>query len=123
MVKERLLRFASILGLVVLLVSVSSCVPAGEGQSEQGGMSSFLMIGFMVLVLAVLYFIMVRPQRKRMKEHQELLGELKSGDKVVTIGGIYGEIQSMSDDSVVLKIESGATIRISKNSIISKQYG
>ena len=122
MVKERLLRFASIPGLVVLLVSASSCVPAGEGQSEQGGMSSLLMIGFMVLVLVVMYFIMVRPQRKRMKEHQELTKELKSGDKVVTIGGIYGKIQSMSDDSVVLEIESGATIRIAKNSIISKQY-
>ena len=122
MVKERLLRLVSILGLLVLLVSISSCVPAGEGQSEQGGMSSFLMIGFMVLILAMLYFVMVRPQRKRMKEHPQLVGELKSGDKVITIGGIYGEIQSISDDSVVLKIESGATIRIAKNSIVSNQY-
>ena len=121
MVKERLLRFVSILGSLIILVSLSSCVPTSEGQSEQGGLSSIFMIGFMILIIVMLYFVMVRPQRKRMKEHQELIGELRSGDKVITIAGIYGEIQSVSEDSIVLKVESGTTIRVTKNSIISKQ--
>lgn len=121
MVKERLLRFVSILGSLIILLFVSSCVPAGEGESEQGGLGSIAMIIFMVLILVVMYFIMVRPQRKRLKEHQELTAQLRNGDKVITTAGIYGEIQSVGEDSVVLKVESGATIRVSKGSIATKR--
>jgi len=69
----------------------------------------------------VFYFLIIRPQRKQQKKHQELMIELKRGDKVVTTGGIYGVIESLSDDSIVLKIESGATIRVARNSVSGKR--
>ena len=79
------------------------------------------MILFLVLIFAMMYFLMIRPQRKKQKEHEEMESELKRGDKVVTLGGIYGRIDSVSDISVVLKVESGATIRVAKKSIAGKQ--
>ncbi|MCD6599999.1 MAG: preprotein translocase subunit YajC [Dehalococcoidia bacterium] len=79
------------------------------------------MILFLVLIFAMMYFLMIRPQRKKQKEHEQMESELKRGDKVVTIGGIYGRIDSVSEISVVLKVESGATIRVAKKSIAGKQ--
>lgn len=76
---------------------------------------------FLVLIFAMMYFLMIRPQRKRQKEQEELLKELRRGEKVVTAGGIYGQIESVSEDNVILKVESGATMRVAKGSVTGKQ--
>jgi len=83
--------------------------------------NSLMLIVFLVLMFAMFYFLIIRPQRKRQQEHQALVSSLKIGDKVVTIGGIYGSIESMTDDSIVLKIESGAMIRMSRSSIAFRE--
>jgi len=77
------------------------------------------MVILLVAMFGIMYFLMIRPQRKRQKEHQEMIEGLQKGNKVITAGGIYGQIESVSDDNVVLKIESGATMRVAKNSIIN----
>jgi len=106
--------------LLITLTSVmGGCVPAGE--SEGGETSIWTLVIFIVLIFALMYFVMIRPQRKRQKEHQEMVEELKRGERVITAGGIYGEIESVSEDNVVLKVESGATIRIAKSSVVGKQ--
>ncbi len=79
------------------------------------------MILFLVLMVAAIYFLMIRPQRKRQKEQQELLERIRSGEKVITSSGIYGQVESVSEDTVVLKVESGATIRVAKSSVVAKQ--
>ena len=117
--KFKLLNLGVLVALVVTLAFAAGCVPAdGEAQGELGIVP---MIIFVVLLFAMMYFLMIRPQRKRQKEHQELMSELKKGDRVITAGGIYGQIESTSEDSVVLKIESGATIRIARGSIATKR--
>jgi len=83
--------------------------------------NSLMLIVFLVLMFAMFYFLIIRPQRKRQQEHQALVSSLKIGDKVITIGGIYGAIESMTDDSIVLKIESGAMIRMSRSSIAFRE--
>lgn len=75
---------------------------------------------FLVAIFVMFYFFMIRPQRRRQKEHEELIGQLRGGDRVVTAGGIYGQLESVGEDSVVLKIESGATMRVAKGSIAGK---
>jgi preprotein translocase subunit YajC len=75
---------------------------------------------FLVVIFVMFYFFMIRPQRRRQKEHEELLIQLRGGDRVITAGGIYGQIESVSEDSVVLKIESGATMRVAKSSIVGR---
>jgi len=67
------------------------------------------------------YFLMIRPQRKRQKEQQQMIEELKRGDRVVTAGGIYGVIETVSEDSVVIKVESGATMRVALGSVALKR--
>ena len=105
--------------LISLLVLVGGCVP--EGTSGEEGASILPMIVFLVLIFGVFYFLMVRPQRKRQKEHEELVQELRKGDRVITAGGIYGQIESLSDDSVVIKVDSGATMRVARGSVALKR--
>ena len=77
-------------------------------------------IVFLVVIGLLFYFFMIRPQRKKQREHEELVGQLRGGDRVITAGGIYGQIESVTQDSVVLKVESGATIRVAKGSLVGK---
>ena len=75
---------------------------------------------FLVVIFIMFYFFMIRPQRKKQKEHEDLVGQLRGGDRVITAGGIYGQVESVDEDSVVLRMESGATIRVSKGSIAGR---
>ena len=115
-----MLRLSILIVMLITLLAVAvGCVPPPEGAEPQG--LDWTMIVFLVLIFGVFYFLMIRPQRKRQKEHQTVMQELQKGDKVVTAGGIYGTIESISDDSVVLKLEGGTTIRIAKNSVAGKR--
>lgn len=105
--------------LVTLLAFMGGCVPPEGG--EEGGGFDWTIIIFLLLIFGVFYFLIIRPQRRRQKQHDELMQELKRGDKVITTGGIYGVVESLSDDSVVLKIESGATIRVARGSVVSQR--
>ena len=75
------------------------------------------MLIFLVVIFAMFYFVMIRPQRKRQKEQQEMMANLQKGDRVLTIGGIYGVIDSISEDSLVIKVEGGTTIRVARNAV------
>lgn len=70
-----------------------------------------------VLLLAIFYFILIRPQQKAMKEHQKLVSELKKGDSVVTRGGLYGVIKAIGDDNVTLQVDENVNIKVAKNAI------
>ena len=105
--------------LLISLVSLGGCVAPPEG--AEGGGFDWMMIVFLLLIFGLLYFVMIRPQRKRQKEHQHLIEELKRGDKVITTGGIYGVIESISEDSVVIKVESGMTMRVARSSVAGKR--
>ncbi len=100
--------------LITLLASIGGCVPP---ESAEGGGFDWTIIIFLVFIFGIFYFIMIRPQRKRQKEHEQLVQTLNKGDRVVTAGGIYGVIESLSDDSIVLKVESGSTIRVARGSV------
>lgn len=125
MARKKLFKFGMVLVLVATMVFLGACFPVDTGtEAEDGGFATSIwpMIIFIVVLFALMYFVMIRPQRRRQKEHQDLIEELHRGDKVVTTGGIYGDIESVSDDSVLLKMESGATIRVAKSSVVTKQY-
>ena len=103
--------------LIVVMALVASCVAPAEGTEQTDSNSTWYMIGFLVLIFALFYFVMIRPQRKRQKEHEQMMREIQKGDKVVTAGGIFGTIDSISEDSVVIKVESGATLRVARGSV------
>ncbi|HHV43704.1 MAG TPA: preprotein translocase subunit YajC [Firmicutes bacterium] len=68
-------------------------------------------------MLGLFYLMLIRPQQKQQKQRQEMLGNLKKGDRVITIGGIYGEIVKISDDDVTLKIADNVNIRVTKGGV------
>ena len=117
--KIRILNLGLVAGLLISVLSIAGCVPGGEA-GEEGGFG-WEMFVFLALIFVVFYFLMIRPQRKRQKEHEELTKELKKGDRIITAGGIYGQVESLSEDSVVIKVESGATMRIARGSIAGKR--
>jgi len=71
------------------------------------------------LVILIFYFLIIRPQNKKQKETQKMLSALKKGDKVLTIGGIYGVIQSVKEGSVVVKVDESTKIEFSRSAIAS----
>ena len=79
------------------------------------------MVIFLVAIFAVMYFLMIRPRQKQQKEHEEMTKEMRAGDRVIIAGGIYGRIESLSEETAILKIESGATMKVARNSILGKQ--
>src|ERR1700749_1117203 len=73
-----------------------------------------------LLLIPVLYLVMIRPQQKRQKQWQEMLGSIKAGDKVTTSGGVRGTIISIKDDVIIIKVApDGIKMEIAKNAIAS----
>ena len=73
--------------------------------------------GPIIIMLLIFYFLLYRPQKKAQKERQEMLDSLKVGSRVITIGGIYGKIVSLTDEIVTLKIAEKVEVEIARNAI------
>lgn len=93
--------------------------PAPGGGAPGAGGSGQLVTTFITfgLVIAIFYFLIIRPQNKKKKETQEMLSSIGKNDRVVTIGGIRGVVQSVKDDSVVLKVDDNTKMEFSKSAI------
>ena len=84
-----------------------------------GGGDPFLSFLPLIVIFVVLYFILIRPQTKKQKEHQEMINALEVGNEVVTAGGILGKIQEMNENYVNLEISENVTIKIQRQTISS----
>ena len=115
MTRHRISKLAWIMMLFLTPVAIGGCTPEG------GGTSSFLpLLVILALIFGMFYFLMIRPMRQRERKHDEMVEELEKGDLVITAGGIHGQVESISEDSVVLKVESGATIRVTKGGVVRR---
>ncbi len=96
-----------------MLIALAQTQPA----SPQGGLLT-LILPFLLLG-GVMYFLMIRPQQKRMRAQKEMWSELSVGEEVLTIGGIFGTIKHIDDDEdeIILEVAPGTTVRIVKNAI------
>ena len=83
-------------------------------QVQGSGWSSMI---FMVAIIGIFYFFMIRPQQKKAKDQKKFVDEVKKGDLVVTIGGAHGRVAEIENDTFVLEFERGARIRFSKASV------
>ncbi|MGB5106633.1 MAG: preprotein translocase subunit YajC [Candidatus Zixiibacteriota bacterium] len=92
-------------------------------QGGSGGSSNILgMVVPFALMILVLYFLMIRPQQKRAKEHTKMLTELKKGDRIITTGGMYGTVFGFSDDEnkVIIKVSDEVKMEFLKSAIAQK---
>lgn len=90
---------------------------AAQAPAGAGGLSAFMPI---VILFVIFYFILIRPQQKRAKEHQSTLDALKPGDTVITSGGIYGTVIKLDDHVVTLQCSDKVRIKVIKKAISSK---
>ncbi len=77
---------------------------------------SFLIL--MILIFVVMYFFMIRPQQKKQKEVVKWRESLKKGDKIVTVGGIYGTVAEVKDTFLIVEIDANVRIRVDKSSVV-----
>ena len=93
--------------------SVAYAQSAGEASSQ----SAFFQFILLVLILGVFWFLIIRPQQKKQKEHQRMVDSLNKGDKVVTNGGIFGTIVKVGEDRITLEIASKVQINIERQQV------
>lgn len=72
----------------------------------------------LLLIFVIMWFFMIRPQRKQQKELEKFRNALKKGDKIVTIGGIFGTVEEVKDKSVLIRVDDTTKLRMDKNSIV-----
>jgi preprotein translocase subunit YajC len=96
------------------LFPIAQAAPAG------GGLAQFLPI---ILLFVGMWFLIIAPQRKRQKAHEKMLSELKTGDEVVTSGGIFGTITNVKEDRLVVRIADNTKIELGKNFVSHKAGG
>ena len=95
---------------LTILLQAQGAAPA------QGSQASFWIM--IILVFAVMWLFMIRPQRKQQKELEEFRNGLKKGDKIITAGGIYGTVDEIKEKYVIVKVDGETRLRIDKNSIV-----
>lgn len=79
---------------------------AADGAQPSSAMSMLVTVGWLVIMVVVMYFLMIRPQRKKQKEEKQMRENLQVGDEIVTIGGIYGRVISLKEDTIVIESKS-----------------
>ena len=89
-----------------------------EGAPAGGG-GGFGILPFILIMFAMMYFVMIRPQRKQQKAQEEMRNNLRKGDKVVSIGGIHGLITGTTDRTVSVKVADGLSLKFDKSAIAS----
>ncbi len=96
------------------MVDIAFAADAASATS-QGGLVSFIPL---ILIFVVFYFLLIRPQQKKAKDHQAFLKDLKKGDQVVTSGGMHGEITGITDKVVTLQIADNIRVKVSRSYIL-----
>lgn len=101
------------MNLLAFLIPAAHAQAAG-GQTQGMGLSTLL---FPIILIAIMYFLMIRPQMKRQKEHKAMLEKIKRGDEVLTNGGIAGVVTDIGDNFVTVEVADNVRIRVQKGAV------
>jgi preprotein translocase subunit YajC len=88
-----------------------------DGSSGTGGGGMLMSFLPLIAIFAIFYFLIIRPQNKKQKETQRMLSALKKGDKIVTIGGIHGVIQSVKESTVIVRVDENTKLEFSRSAV------
>jgi preprotein translocase subunit YajC len=100
------------------LIDIAYAMGTGAGGvgGAGGGLSALMPL---ILMFVIFYFLLIRPQQKKAKEHREMVGSLKKGDRVITSGGLYGTITSVDDTAVTLEVAEKVRVKVMRGNISS----
>ena len=110
---------------VILFMNEQEIFRFAQAAPQEVGLldALFQMLPFVLLIMAIFYFMYQRPMQKEQDQHKKMVTGLIVGDHVVTIGGVLGEVQSIDENSIVLKTGQKSSISVLKSSIRSKSKG
>jgi len=91
---------------------ISDAMAQAAGTGPQGGLVAFLP---MIALFVIFYFLLIRPQQKRQKEHKAMLAEIGKGDEVVTMGGLLGKVVDLNDNFMTLEVAKGTHVKVQRN--------
>ena len=97
--------------------SLAWAAPAAPGAPAGGPGSMFSSFLPLILIFVIFYFLLIRPQQKKAKEHRQMLEALKRGDKVITQGGIYGVVEQVDQHTLTIKVAENVKVKIGKGYI------
>ncbi len=92
-------------------------VPLLQAAGAASGSQTLMSVVPFILIIAIFYFFIIRPQNKKQKETQKMIDALKKGDKVVTIGGIHGLVSQTKEKTVIIKVDEGVKIEVNRSAI------
>lgn len=95
---------------------ISSAYAQSQGASPQGGLMGFLPL---ILIFVVFYFLLIRPQMKRAKEHRQMVAALNKGDEVVTNGGLLGKITDVGESFITLQLADSVEVKLQRQAVAS----
>lgn len=101
------------------LFGVSEAFAMAGSAGQEGGRPGYEGIIMLVIMFAIFYFLLIRPQQKRAKQHKELIEALKVGDSVVTAGGLHGKVSAVQDTTVMLEVATGVKVKVNRSSVVS----
>ena len=108
------------MSFIPILLTTAAGSAQGQGADQMGAFGgTFGMLVPLILIFAIMYFLMIRPQQKKQKETQKMIDALKKGDKVVTIGGIHGIVTSTKENTIVIKVDDNTKIEFNRTAIAS----
>jgi len=82
-----------------------------------GGPGGLLSMAPLFLIMLIFYFLLIRPQQKKFKAHKSMIDELKKGDKIITAGGVYGQVVDVHEDMLKVEIADGVRVRMKRDTI------
>lgn len=98
-------------------MNVAYAMAPAQGAGQGGGFFAFVPL---ILMFVIFYFLLIRPQQKKAKEHQAMIEALKKGDKIITSGGIYGTIIKVEDNDLQIEIADNVRIKMIRSNIAGK---
>lgn len=96
------------------MISIAYAMGQTGGDAGAGGFAPFIP---MILIFVVFYFLLIRPQQKKAKAHQEMINNLKKGDRVITSGGMYGQVTGLDEGTATVEIADKVRVKVTRGSI------
>ena len=98
-------------------MNVAYAMAPAQGGAESGGFFAFVPL---IIMFVIFYFLLIRPQQKKAKEHQSMITALKKGDKIITSGGIHGVVTKVEDNDLQVEIAENVRIKIIRSNVAAK---